>query len=182
MAKIKGKYTLRAGLSPIVNGYTFTNNDRSAELAAADNFMLTLSCDDIDRPINKVVSLISNNRLNVLRARLLTSGAPGLQPALNSSVAASVLIIGRATNDVAGDSVGGFSFGLDHFGEWQDVGISFVPFKVNDNYYLSVDHTYSKIFFDDYNIQNEYVGQTFNLFLELEIDTAGVLDNNGDIV
>ena len=93
MAEIKGKYTLRAGLSPIVNGYTFTNNDRSAELSAASDFMLTLSCDDIDRPINKVVSLISNNRLNVLRARLLTSGAPGLQPALNSSLAASILII-----------------------------------------------------------------------------------------
>lgn len=182
MAKIKGKYTLRAGLSPIVNGYTFTNNDRSAELSAASDFMLTLSCDDIDRPINKVVSLISNNRLNVLRARLLTSGAPGLQPALNSSLAASILIIGRATNDVAGDSVGGFSFGLDHFGEWQDVDVIFVPSKVNDNYYLSIDHTYSKIFFDDYNLQTEYEGQTFNLFLELEIDTAGVLDNGGAVV
>lgn len=182
MAKIKGKYTLRAGLSPIVNGYTFTNNDRSAELAAASDFMLTLSCDDIDRPINKVVSLISNNRLNVLRARLLTSGAPGLQPALNSSVAASILIIGRATNNVAGDSVGGFSFGLDHFGEWQDVGVIFQPEKVNDNYYLSIDHTYSKIFFDDYNLQSEYEGQTFNLFLEMEIDTAGVLDNGGAVV
>lgn len=182
MAKIKGKYTLRAGLSPIVNGYTFTNNDRSAELGAASDFMLTLSCDDIDRPINKVVSLISNNRLNVLRARLLTSGAPGLQPALNSSIAGSILLIGRATNDVAADSVGGFSFGLDHFGEWQDVGVIFQPAKVNDNYYLSVDHTYSKIFFDDYNLQEDYVGQTFNLFLELEIDTAGVLDNGGVVV
>lgn len=182
MAKIKGKYTLRAGLSPIVNGYTFTNNDRSAELAAAADFMITLSCDDIDRPINKVVSLISNNRLNILRARLLTSGAPGLQPALNSSIAASILIIGRATNDVAGDSVGGFSFGLDHFGEWQDVGVSFVPSKVNDNYYLSIDHTYSKIFFDDYNLQNAYIGQTFNVYLEMLIDTAGVFDNSGDIV
>lgn len=182
MKTIKGKYTLRAGLSPIVNGYAFTNNDRTAELGASADFMLTLSCDDIDRPINKVVSLISNNRLNVLRARLLTSGAPGLQPAQNSSVSASILIVGRATNDVSADSVGGFSFGLDHFNEWQDVGVSFVPAKVNDNYYLSIDHTYSKIFFDDYNLQKEYEGETFNLFLELEIDTAGVLDNGGEVV
>ena len=182
MKPIKGKYILRAGLSSIVNGYAFTNAARNAELSATDDFMLTLSCDDIDRPINTAVSLISENRLNVLAARILTSGAPGLQPAANSSKAATILLVGRADNDITSESLGGFTFGLDYYNEWQDVGVTFLPKKVNDNYYLSVDKNYSKLTLDDYNLQSAYEGETFNAFLELLIDTAGVLDNGGNVV
>lgn len=182
MKLIKGKYILRAGLSSIVNGYAFTNADRNAELSATDDFMLTLSCDDIDRPINTAVSLISENRLNVLAARILTSGAPGLQPAANSSKAASILLVGRADNDITSESLGGFTFGLDYYNEWQDVGVTFLPKKVNDNYYLSIDKNYSKLTLDDYNLQSAYEGETFSAYLELLVDTAGVLDNGGNVV
>lgn len=182
MKIIKGKYTLRAGLSPIVNGYAFTNADRNAELSATDDFMLTLSCDDIDRPINTAVSLISENKLYVVAARILTSGAPGLQPAANSSKAATILLVGRAANDITSESLGGFTFGLDHYNEWQDVGVTFLPKKVNDNYYLSVDKNYSKLTLDDYNLQSAYEGETFSAYLELLVDTSGVLDNGGEVV
>ena len=182
MKPIKGKYILRAGLSSIVNGYAFTNAARNAELSATDDFMLTLSCDDIDRPINTAVSLISENRLNVLAARILTSGAPGLQPAANSSKAATILLVGRADNDITSESLGGFTFGLDYYNEWQDVGVTFLPKKVNDNYYLSVDNNYSKLTLDDYNLQSAYEGETFSAYLELLVDTAGVLDNGGNVV
>lgn len=182
MKLIKGKYILRAGLSSIVNGYAFTAADRNAELSATDDFMLTLSCDDIDRPINTAVSLISENRLNVLAARILTSGAPGLQPAANSSKAATILLVGRSDNDITSESLGGFTFGLDYYNEWQDVGVTFLPKKVNDNYYLSVDKNYSKLTLDDYNLQSAYEGETFSAYLELLVDTAGVLDNGGNVV
>lgn len=182
MKPIKGKYILRAGLSSIVNGYAFTNADRNAELSATDDFMLMLSCDDIDRPINTAVSLISENRLNLLAARILTSGAPGLQPAANSSKAATILLVGRAANDITSESLGGFTFGLDYYNEWQDVGVTFLPKKVNDNYYLSIDKNYSKLTLDDYNLQSAYEGETFSAYLELLVDTAGVLDNGGNVV
>ena len=71
---------------------------------------------------------------------------------------------------------------VDNFNEWQDVSIEFLPEKKNENYYLSVNDFYSRIWFDDYNIQDAYIGQTFNLFLEMMIDTAGVYDHNGGIV
>lgn len=180
--KIKGTYTLRASLADIVNGYQFTGADRNAELAPASDFMLLLKCDEINRPLNTAVSLISNNVLNVKAARIVTSGAPGLRTALNSSVAALFTVVGRALNDITSDSLGSFTFGVDFFNEWENLNIKFIPEKVNDNYYLSLDHTFSKFFIDDYNIQDDYVGQTFNATLELLIDTAGVLDNAGEIV
>ncbi len=180
--KIKGTYILRASLDAVVNSYQFTGNDRNAELAAAADTMLNLRCADIDRPINTLVSLISNNALNIKSARLLTPGAAGLRPALNSQTAAIFTVVGRAADDISAESVGGFTFGVDLFNEWQDVNIKFIPKKVNNNYYLSIDKSYTKLFVDDYNIQDDYLGQTFGAVLEMLVDTAGVLDNAGVIV
>lgn len=180
--KIKGTYTIRASINDLVNGYQFTGADRNAQLDAAADFMLLVKCDDIDRPLNTAVSFISNNVLNIKAARIITSGANGLRTALNSSIAAALTLIGRATNSATAEALGGFTFGIDYFNEWQELNIKYVPKKVNDNYYLSVDHSYSKLFVDDYNVQDDYLGQTFTATLELLIDTAGVLDNAGVIV
>jgi hypothetical protein len=180
--KIKGTYILRASLNDVVSGFEFTGADRNTELAAAADFMLNLRCADIDRPVNTSVSLISNNVLNIKAARILTPGAAGLRPALNSQTAGTFTIIGRASNDVAAEVLGGFTFGLDLFNEWQDVSVKYLPKKVNDNYFLSIDKNYTKLFIDDYNVQDEYIGQTFGAVLEMLVDTAGVLDNGGVIV
>lgn len=182
MSKIKGQYIVRANIDNIVNGYTFTNVDRNASLSASADFMLNLICDDIARPLNTNISLISNNKLYVKKVKITTHGAAGLQPSINASVASKIYLKGRALNDVSAEDLGGFLFSVDNFNEWQDVNLEFVPKKVNDNYYLMCEHTYSKIWFDDYNIQENYEGQTFKLFLEMMIDTAGVLDYNGGIV
>lgn len=180
--KIKGTYILRASLNDVVIGFSFTGADRNTELSAPADFMLNLRCADIDRPINTSVSLISNNVLNIKSARILTPGAAGLRPALNSQTAGTFTVIGRASNDVAAEALGGFTFGLDLFNEWQDVSIRYLPKKVNENYFLSIDKNYTRLFVDDYNVQDEYVGQTFGAVLEMLVDTVGVLDNGGVIV
>jgi len=180
--KIKGQYILRASIDDVVNSYQFTGAERNAELSASADFMLLLKCADIDRPVNTAVSLVSNNMLNIKAARIITNGAAGLRAALTSQIAATLTIIGRATNSTSAESLGGFTFGLDMFNEWQDVNVRFLPKVVNDNYYLSVDHAYTKMFVDDYNVQDDYLGQTFGATLEMLVDTAGVLDNGGVLV
>ena len=180
--KIKGTYILRASLNDVVSGFAFTGADRNTELSAASDFLLNLACADINRPTNTAVSLISNNILNIKAARILTPGAAGLRVALNSQVAATITIVGRALADVSAEALGGFTFGLDLFNEWQDVNVKYMPAKVNDNYYLSINKDYTKFFIDDYNIQDDYVGQTFAAVLEMLVDTAGVLDNGGGVV
>jgi hypothetical protein len=180
--KIKGTYILRASLNDVVSGFKFTGADRNTELSPASDFLLNLACADINRPVNTAVSLISNNVLNIKAARILTPGASGLRGALNSQVCGSITIIGRATAAVSAESLGGFTFALDHFNEWQDVNVKYLPAKVNENYFLSINKDYTKFFIDDYNIQVEYIGQNFTAVLEMLVDTAGVLDNAGDIV
>lgn len=180
--KIKGTYILRAGLDDIVNGYTFTNNDRQVSLTANDAFMLNFTCEDIHRPVNTDVSFISNNKLFIKRARVLTVGAPGLQGAANSAVAAGFNVIAKATNSTSADNVGAFTFSLDFYNEWQELNIEFLPTRVNDNYYFSLDGVYTSLTLDDYNLQSAYEGETFKAVLELEIDTAGLFDHNGEVV
>ena len=180
--RIKGTYILRASLNDVVSGFSFTGSDRNTELSPASDFLLNLACADINRPVNTAVSLISNNVLNIKAARILTPGAAGLRGALNSQVAANITIVGRASADVAADSLGGFSFALDNFNEWQDVNVKYLPAKVNDNYYLSINKDYTKFFIDDYNVQEDYVGQNFTAVLEMLVDTAGVFDNAGGVV
>jgi hypothetical protein len=180
--KIKGTYILRASLNDVISGFEFTGADRNTELSPASDFILNLACADINRPVNTAVSLISNNVLNIKAARILTPGAVGLRGALNSQVAASITIIGRAAADVTAETLGGFTFALDHFNEWQDVNVKYLPAKVNENYFLSINKDYTKFFIDDYNIQDDYIGQNFTAVLEMLIDTAGVLDNAGGVV
>ena len=177
-----GTYILRASLNDVVSGFEFTGTDRNTELSPSSDFILNLACADINRPVNTAVSLISNNVLNIKAARILTPGAVGLRGSLNSQVAANITIVGRASADVAADSLGGFSFALDNFNEWQDVNVKYLPAKVNDNYFLSINKDYTKFFIDDYNIQDEYVGQNLAAVLEMLVDTAGVLDNAGVVV
>ena len=182
--KIKGSYTLRADLSDVINGYTLTGSDRFVELSPTDDFMIGLSCADIDRPINNTVTLVTANKLFVKKARILTYGAPGLAPSIDAHLAAKVLLVGRVDNDITSDPMGGFSFGLSFFNEWQDLNIEFLAAQVEgvSNFYLSVDSQYTKFWIDDYNIQNDYIGETFKPVLEMIVDTAGVLDNGGIVV
>ena len=182
MSQIKGIYNVRAPLSPIVNGYTFTGANRNVGLSPSGEFMLNLTCDDIPRPNDTNISLISNNKLFIRKVKLVTNGARGLLPSVNFSRAGTLFLNARSENDITSDNLGGFLFSVDNFNEWQDVGIEFLPEKKNENYYLSVNDFYSRIWFDDYNIQAAYIGQTFNLFIEMMIDTSGVLDYNGGIV
>ena len=179
--KIKGVYTLRADVSALINGYTFTNANRNALLTAGADFIANFDCTEIQNPIYTKISFISNNNLRIKKARIVTNGAPGLQSSINYR-AANFYLIGRSLEDVTSDNVGTIFFAIDYFNEWQDLDIEFIPEKVNENYYLSVEHNYSRLTIDDYNLQSAYEGETFKSFLELQIDTAGILDQNGGVV
>lgn len=179
--KIKGVYTVRAGLSAVVNGYAFAGNNRNSQLVASDSQMLTFRCDDIRVPLNNTCSFISNNNMRIKRARIVTNGAAGLRPSVNNK-AANILLVGRALNDITSQDLGSIYLGFDFFNEWQEIDASFLPTKVNDNFYFSFDKSYTRLTIDDYNIQDEYIGESFNAVLEMIIDTAGILDNNGGIV
>ena len=195
MAKVQGLYTLRAQLynkaATLAGGggvlYEFTNNDRAADIGSPYRCDLdfiqqdTLSIDSY----SGLRRFVSKNKLLIKRARLVTPGAPGLQPSPGEHAARFLL------NSYADDGNGNETHGntiqikLDFFNEWQDFNVWFDNFNI-----VSVDGTYKfympsgywNLNVDDFNLQSVYEGEKLFAFLELEIDTLGLKDSQNHLV
>lgn len=182
MAKIMGKYIVRASLNDFTTNFVFANGDRNTRLTLNNNEMLSFTCPDISRPINNGVSFNSQAVLKVKAIRIVTTGAEGLRSGLNSN-AANLLFQARKADDVTSDLLGAFQVNVTRYNEWNPVNIEFQASETQQpNFYLGVNSQYSFLSVDDYNVQNDYLGETFKPFVELDIDTSGIIDYQGRIV
>lgn len=183
MSKILGKYIIRANVSTFTSGFAFANDNRNRHLTLNDDEMLNCYCSDFNRPVNSSVHFVANSVLKVRAARIVTPGAIGLRPALTDP-AGVFFIQARKANDATSDTLGAFMFDCPYFNEWQPMNFDFLPdYKSaeNNEYWLSINSQYSSINFEDFNIQSIYEGETFNVGLELQLDTAGILDYDGKV-
>lgn len=192
MANIQGIYTLRA---PLYNSndpanrvlYTFTNNDRNASIGFAYECPVNFSQIDAQNPDNlgDPRKFIVQNKLFIKRGRILTPGAPGLAPALGDRAAVFFLSTRSSKNgiDTSGDTL---ILKFDHFNEWQEFNIPFLNDKINSDtgrytFAIGPDGR-TALHVDDYNLQNEYVGQDLYAFLELVVDSAGLYNASNTVV
>ena len=185
MAKkqIQGNYNIIAEFTGAFSPDPKIENDnRNKYRNASVSVKLDFLCTSLTGSSN-YVKLIKQNKTVIKRGRVITGGAEFLRTALNSPIAAEVGII-----DVGGGpSVYGQSVVLKfpHFNEWTDFNIVFEPYKrgndSSDDVELHIAYPVTDIHYDDFNIQNSYIGQKFSLFIEIEIDTAGIL-LNGEVV
>lgn len=187
--KIKGNYIISFDLGQVVTGnsFTFTNSDRNTHLPYGTGITGLWYLKDIEDRYNyRTVHFNSQNAINVKRARLRTAGAEGLRPAVSSIYAAIVqfrLFRDLALSDPLPDNDQIINF--TKYNEWENVDLSWTtPNAVDENtkaYHLgfrAVD-----LGFDDFNLQASYVGESFNPFIDLEIDTAGmIIDYSGEVV
>lgn len=195
MAKIQGLYSLRAQLynkaATLAGGggvlYEFTNNDRGADIGSPYRCDLdfiqqdTLSVDSY----NGTRRFLVNNKLLIKRARLVTPGAPELQPSPGEHAAR--LLLNSYADDGNGNEVHGnaMQIKLDFFNEWQKFNVWFENFNI-----ASGDGTYKfympdarwNLNVDDYNLQSAYENAELYAFLEIEIDTAGLLTPSNRLV
>lgn len=197
MAKedVQGIYTLRAQLynkaATLADGggilYEFTNNDRSADVGSAFPCDLdfiqqdTLAIDSY----NGVRSFLSKNKLLIKRARLVTPGAPGLQPSPGEH-AARLLLQSYADdgngNETTGNSI---QIKLDFFNKWNDFNVWFKNFNIvsgDGSYKFRMPPSYWSMNVDDYNLQAAYENEPLYAFLELEVDTLGLLTPSNRLV
>ena len=197
MAKeeVQGIYTLKAQLynkaATLADGggilYEFTNNDRSADVGSAFECKLdfiqqdTLAIDSY----NGLRRFLAKNKLLIKRARLITPGAPGLQPSPGER-AASLLLQSYADdgngNETTGNSI---QIKFDFFNEWQDFNVWFKNFNIvsgDGSYKLRMPATYWSMNVDDYNLQLAYENEPLYAFLELEVDTLGLLTPSNRLV
>lgn len=195
MAKIQGLYSLRAQLynkaATLAGGggvlYEFTNNDRNADIGSAYRCNLdflqqdTLSVDSF----NGVRRFLSKNKLLIKRARVVTPGAPELQPSPGEHAAR--LLLQSYADDGDGNETEGkaLQLKLDFFNEWQNFNVWFENFNIvsgDGTYKFKMPDTRWVLNVDDYNLQSAYEGESLYAFLELEIDTAGLLTSSNCLV
>lgn len=183
--QIRGVYYMRSDLSDAVNGYQFTNADRNAYIHYATNINMLFTLKAIEDHDNyRTVHFGHNNKFTINRARLSTPGADGLKISPNQDLAARLELysVDYLTKSLLGDSPVIIEF--SKFNEWEDIKLSFISRKAIES---NEDYTFicgdSKLYVDDYNLQSAYVGETFGMVLEMEIDTAGmIIDYSGSIV
>lgn len=195
MAEVKGLYTLRAQLynkaATLAGGggvlYEFTDNDRNADIGSSfpcDLDFIQLDTYSVDS-YNGLRKFLVKNKLLIKRARVVTPGASKLQPS-PGELAARLLLLTYADdgdgNEVIGNSI---QIKLDFFNEWQDFNVWFENFNIDSGdgtYKFRMPASRWALNVDDYNIQSAYKGENLFAFLELEIDTLGLMTNSNILV
>lgn len=195
MAKIQGFYTLRAQLynkaATLEDGggvlYEFKNNERNADIGSAYRCDLefiqqdTLSVDSF----NGVRRFLSRNKLLIKRARLVTPGATELQPSPGEH-AVSLLLQSYADDGDGNETEGNaLQLKLDFFNEWQEFNVWFENFNIvsgDGTYKFKMPDTRWHLNVDDYNLQSAYENEPLYAFLELEIDTAGLISGSNQLI
>lgn len=186
MSKVQGLYTLHAH----INGgtYTFTGADRFASfgITGAEQ-SLNLICFGAPSLAGSV-KLPVENEIKIKAVRLIAQGAPGLQNAPGQ-------LAGKFRLDCVGDDGNGTLYQYDdiflhipNWGEWFDTNISLRPYKRtggNHEYTmldLAVNPDNALFQLDDFNIQDDFIGQGTSAEIELLIDTAGIWDTANHVL
>ena len=192
--KVKGVYEISYDISDMVNGVTLGSGARSVSAFAStqiDGDWLLKSYLTPDHLPESSYLLISQNVQTIKRARLRTPGAEFLRAAYEPGEIYPIQITIEACDpfdsySTIGDDM--VCLNLTEFNKWEDVSINYASkavFESGKDYFQfrvtsdvpGVGHP-ARIFYDDYNIQAAYVGQSFGLYLDLEIDTAGIYGVN----
>ena len=163
-------YRLLAGL-PL--SYTFTGEARSAIVTLADNTRLALV------PMSKNGSRATfkpsgmtpvPSNVTFVRARLISSGAPGLEPAIETLAGQLALRFTDGTNNSEP-----FMLSFTKYNEWEQQMVSAVTGECEgDSIRLELIARDSMITLDDYNVQEAYVGQDVEPILEIEVECSGI--------
>lgn len=183
MAKqqIYGNYIIRSNLTANFPVYNFTGNNRNANMSPI-NPDINFICNSVGANVD--VNFITQNKIFIKRARLLTPGCEGLRAGLNSSAAA--LFFTAIEKDGVLDNHHYFCLKFSRFNEWENFNFFYEPYfgKIlkTEEYSLKLALPPSSFDIDDYNIQSAYIGQPLSLALEMEIDTNGLKTSLGELI
>lgn len=183
MAKqqIYGNYIIKSNLTANFPVYHFSGNNRNGNRSPNVPFV-NFTCNSIGS--NADVNFITQNKIYIKRARLITPGCEKLRAGLNSRAAA--LVFSAIEKDGILDNNHYFTLQFSRFNEWEKFNFFYEPYygkilKTEEcSFKLALDPSYFNI--DDYNIQSAYIGQPLSLWLEIEIDTNGLKTSLGEII
>lgn len=146
--------------------YTFTGEARNATVTLADNTELTL----VPMSKNGSTATFVTSNVTFVRARLVASGAQGLEPAVGE-------IAGRLNLRFKGATKNSTPFTLS-FTKWNEWERQMVCTGTGEcdggSIRLELLASDSMITLDDYNVQEAYVGQDVTPILEIEVECNGI--------
>jgi hypothetical protein len=182
--QIQGNYNIIAEFTgAFMPPPTIANNNRSKGVGATVSIALDFKC-VTEKSASQSVEFIKQNKIFIKRGRVITGGAEGLRTGITNMFAAEITI-----EDVGGgmsmQNKQYVNLKFPHFNEWTEFNIAFEPYlrtnDENDIVDLHIAYPVTDIHYDDFNIQSAYEGEGITLFIELEIDTAGIIIN-GEVV
>lgn len=183
MAEIRAKYVVYSFL-PIT--YTLTGSDRQARFTFNDTLdEIRLKAQNAPTEPVYGVQLLVQKDTTIKRARIVPRGGAGLLP--SPGTLAGQLFLNAYTKDPDQNRITLDSVHLDFlaWGEWENVNVVLKPYKntgaaepLPDTCSLFISGAAGKFTADDFNIQEDFVGQGVQALLELEIETAGLSDSD----
>lgn len=179
--KVQGRYLLVGDLG---GAYELTGANRDAEMALTTNDPINLVA--VNNKGARSVYLCANVKTKILRVRLRSPQGPGINSA--KPTAGAVVISFCAMVSGAKDTeLDAYKIAIPTWGDWIDVNLDIEPYKTAYNWTAGqiaqnkpvgafIGYN-SALKIDDFNIQNDYVGETVGAVLDIEIETAGVIDS-----
>lgn len=184
--KIAGKYLIRAVLPA---SYELTGNARNAEFYFTGDSALNTVCMTKDYYGVGGAKFLFESQIKINRARIMAAGGYGLQAPQDGSPAASLIIGINQFADGSGVSLGTGFIRFSNWGEWEEKNLVYRPFNGTPGSWTGAAFEHSKpVCFkaiqqnsdfkcDDYNLQEDFVGQTITPVIEMEIETNGIIDD-----
>lgn len=183
MAEIRGKYVVYSFL-PIT--YALTGENRQGRFAFDDTQdEITLKAQNSPGEPVYGVQLVCQNDVTIKRARIVPRGGAGLLA--SPGTLAGQLFLKAYTYDTDSNRIILDSVHLDflQWGEWENVNAVLKPYKnTGSAEYLPgecgvfISGAAEKFTADDFNIQDDFVGQGVQALLEMEIETVGLSDSD----
>ena len=189
--KIAGKYLIRAVLPA---SYELTGNARNAEFYFTGNSALNTVCMTKDYYGLGLAKFLFENEITINRARIIAAGGYGLQAPQNGSPAASLIIGVNQFANGSGVELGIGFIRFSNWGEWEEKNLVYRPFKgtpaswtgaafeQNKPVCFKAKQQNSSFNCDDYNLQEDFIGQTITPVIEMEIETSGIIDDVTGII
>lgn len=185
--RIQGKYTIYA---PLPATYEFKGNDRDAEFDAGNqNVVLSTKCLNIFGG-SGIAKFRYNAAIKIRRARLVSRGAEEVAPPLDpDKYCGDFVLCVSQYFDGSGKDLDSARFKFTRWNEWTDLNAVLRPYATKADTWEGAAHSnlkpvclklnYQGALFhvDDYNIQDAYINQVMNTALEMQLETAGIIDS-----
>lgn len=182
--QIQGKYFLQAN---IPTSYTLTGASRVGSFSLSG--LNELVVESINAPaVSNRVYFPVESVVTIKRVRIVANGGPGIQGGVNHYAGQFILSMGRDDGEGNVTKFDECPIIIPNWGEWYDINMSLRPFKrtggdtTAEFVGLAIEKELNLAMFyvDDFNIQDDYIGQGITPILQMEVETAGlVCSSNG---